>query len=100
MPEAGGTGNPSSPSLRPAAFPGPAGNPIPEAPGRGRSVHLPRACVCVWRGPGLAEENKWGAVGGGCCGQGGGSWLKGRPAAPRNLSAMRPRAWPVFIYAE
>lgn len=77
MPEAGGTGNPSSPSLRPAAFPGPAGNPIPEAPGRGRSVHLPRACVCVWRGPGLAEENKWGAVGGGLLRAGWGELAEG-----------------------
>lgn len=33
-------------------------------------------------------------------GQGGGSWLQGRPAASRNLSAMQSRAWPVFIYAE
>lgn len=48
----------------------------------------------------MPEENKWGAVRRGDCGQGWGNWLKGRPAAPRNLSAMQSRAWPVFIYAE
>lgn len=65
VPEAGATGNPSSPSLGLAAFPGPAGNPIPEAPGRGRSVHLPRACVCVegpWPGGGKQVGGGGGAA--------------------------------------
>lgn len=46
------------------------------------------------------EENQWGAVGKEGCGQGGGNWLQGWPAVPRNLSAMQSRAWPVFIYVE
>lgn len=54
----------------------------------------------VWRGPGLLEGKQVGGRWWWGCEQGGGSWLQGWPAAPRNLSAMQSRAWPVFIYAE
>lgn len=63
-----------------------------------RAVNLSVSGLRVWRGPGLLGENRTGVVVG--LGQGGGNWLKGWPAAPRNLSAMQSRAWTVFIYAE
>lgn len=63
-----------------------------------KAFNLSVSGLHVWRGLGLLGENKMG--GGGGLRQGGGNWLKGWPAAPRNLSAMQSGAWPVFIYAE
>lgn len=63
----------------------------------GGSVYLrPESVEGPWPAGG---KTSWGAVAVGCE-QGGGSWLQGWPAAPRNLSAMQSRAWSVFIYAE